>query len=113
MGKIISETVSKFGYWRADLGERKVLAVLWVALSFLEGATTWIAPAMGCRELNPFFSDLVSLGLPAFIAYKVIFTLLILVLLAVWHRLYLLKWVSLGVILIVAWNACQMLPLNL
>ena len=79
---------------------------LWLVLNVADLIVTLVALERGCSEVNPMMSGLGAIEL---VAYKLGLTLLVVALLVRIRRLYLLRWLNVGIALVVVWNAVWIL----
>lgn len=77
-------------------------APLFIGLNLVDVALTALVLSWGGRELNLIYSSLGSTNLIA--VAKLTLVSLVLLGLAISHQLHLLKWMNMGMGLIVAWN---------
>lgn len=82
-----------------------------VALNLIDIELTWLLLSHGGNELNPVYSSLGSIQLLPIT--KVILTCLVLLGLGAFHQFHLLKWLNLGMGLVVAWNLVMVISMFL
>ena len=73
-----------------------------IALNLIDIELTWLLLSYGGNELNPIFSSLGNIQL--LLVTKVTLISLALLGLGSFHQLHLLKWLNLGMGLVVTWN---------
>jgi len=81
---------------------------LWIALNLADLALTIVAVKMGLTEINPLFA-LMTDQIAVLVIVKVILTVAAVVLLALIKKLHLLKWLNIGMAVVVAWNLLWLL----
>ena len=77
--------------------------ILWLILNLLDTLTTILAIERGLSESNPLITW-VGGDIEGLIIYKVLMTILALLFLAKIKKLHLLKWLNIGMGLVVIWN---------
>lgn len=81
---------------------------LWIALNLADLALTIIAVKMGLTEINPLFA-LMTTQIAILVIVKILLTIAAIGFLALIKRLYLLKWLNIGMAIVVAWNLLWLL----
>jgi len=76
-----------------------------IAMWLLLNIADWFITPFG-KEINPIIR---YLDPSTFLLYKTILPILVVVLLAVWGRLGLIKWLNIGMGVVVVWNAVVIL----
>jgi len=78
-----------------------MIIALWLGLNIMDLTTTLAALGQGVGEANPIMNNMEVTEL---VAYKIIVPFLVVMLLVQLDRLPLLKWLCLGMGLVVIWN---------
>lgn len=81
---------------------------LWIALNLADLALTIAAVNMGLTEINPLFA-LFTTNIAAMVVVKVLLTMAAIGFLVLIRKLYLLKWLNIGMAVVVAWNLLWLL----
>lgn len=81
---------------------------LWIVLNLADLALTIVAVKMGLTEINPLFA-LMTTQIAALVIVKILLTVAAIGFLALIKRLYLLKWLNIGMAIVVAWNLLWLL----
>ena len=81
---------------------------LWIALNLADLALTIVAVKMGLTEINPLFA-LMTTQIAVLVIVKILLTVAAIVFLALIKKLHLLKWLNIGMAVVVAWNLLWLL----
>lgn len=82
--------------------------IVWIGLNLTDLYLTVMAMEKGLAEANPAISWLGG-NIPGLVGYKMGLTIAVIFLLARIKRLYLLKWLNIGIGAIVVWNLVWLL----
>lgn len=81
---------------------------LWIALNLADLTLTIVAVKMGLTEINPLFA-LMTTNIAALVIVKILLTMAAVGFLALIKKLYLLRWLNIGMAIVVAWNLLWLL----